>query len=93
MNMWERDRVDRLRTVEAIEKELERCRRGEAAAPNAAKRHEWRRKIAFLEGLKEARNKFGNYSNNPTNHEPNPSFEPVTGAPHGAGTGSAAQSA
>lgn len=52
-NLWEKDQMRKLTTVAAVDQQIDRCLRGEAAAPSDAKMREWGRKLKFLARLKE----------------------------------------
>lgn len=47
-NLWEADRLRKLRTAAQVEQEQARCVAGAHAAHTAAKRREWERKSGFL---------------------------------------------
>lgn len=52
-NLWEADQLRKLTTVAAVDAQIDRCIRGQAAAPTDAKMREWGKKLAFLARLKE----------------------------------------
>lgn len=51
-NLWERDRLRKLTTVDQINAEIDRCSHGVDAAPYESKRREWRKKLLWLGRLR-----------------------------------------
>lgn len=53
INLWEADRLRKLKTVAAVDEEIVRCNMGRKAAPNIHKQRDWELKLRFLARLKE----------------------------------------
>jgi hypothetical protein len=51
-NLWEKDRLAKLTTLEAVDREIERCEFGLRNAPSTAKVKEWGRKLIWLGALR-----------------------------------------
>ncbi len=50
-NLWERDRLRKLTTIEQVDAEIAWCEAGQRVAPNH-KSKEWRRKLVWLDKLR-----------------------------------------